>query len=52
MECVAVRLDKYVNVSMKETFHEFLRSSTKIISNNIYSEKDNRVKLLGPLIKK
>ena len=36
---------------MKETFHKFLRSSTNIISNNIYSEKDNTVKLLSPLIK-
>ena len=36
---------------MKETIHEFLRSSTNIISNNIYSEKDNTVKLLSPLIK-
>ena len=50
MESVALRLDN-VDVSMKETFHEFLRSSTNIISNNIYSEKDNTVKLLSPLIK-
>ena len=46
MESIAVRLDKYVDVSMKETFDEFLRSFTTIISNNIYSEKDNTVKLL------
>ena len=26
-------------------------SSTNSISNNIYSEKDNRVKLLSPIIK-
>ena len=51
MESVALRLDNYVDVSKKETFHEFLRSSTNIISNNIYSEKDNTVKLLIPLIK-
>ena len=51
MESVALRLDNYVDFSMKETFHEFLRSSTIIISNNIYSEKDNTVKLLSPLIK-
>ena len=51
MESVALRLYNYVNASMKETFHEFLRSSTSIISNNIYSEKDNTVKLLSPLIK-
>ena len=51
MESVALSLDNYVDVSMKETFHEFLRSSTNIISNNIYSEKDNTVKLLSPLIK-
>ena len=51
MESVALRLDNYVDFSMKETFHEFLRSSANIISNNIYSEKDNTVKLLSPLIK-
>ena len=51
MESAALRLDNYVDVSMKETFHEFLRSSTKIISNNIYSEKDNTVKILSLLIK-
>ena len=51
MESIAVRLDKYVDVSMKETFHEFLRSSTNIIRKNKYSEKDNTVKLLSPLIK-
>ena len=51
MESVGIRLDKYVDVPLKETFHEFLRSSTSIISNNIYSEKDNRIKLLSPLIK-
>ena len=50
MESVALRLHNYVDVSMKETFHEFLRSSTNM-SNNIYSEKDNTVKLLNPLIK-
>ena len=36
---------------MKETFHEFLGFSTNIINNNIYSEKDNTVKSLSPLIK-
>ena len=51
MESIAFRLDNYVDVSMKETFHEFFRSSRNIISNNIYSEKDNTVKLLSPLIK-
>ena len=51
MESVALRLDNYVDVSMKETFHEFFRSSTNIISNKMHSEKDNTVKLLSPLIK-
>ena len=51
MDSLAVRLDIFIDVSMKKTFHEFLRSSTNIISNNIYSEKDNAVKLLSPLIK-
>ena len=49
MESVAVRLDKYVDVSMMETFHDFLRSTD--ISNNIYLENDNAVKLLNPLMK-
>ena len=52
MESIALWLDNYVDFSMKETFHEFLRPSTNIISNKIYSEKDNTVKLLSPLIKK
>ena len=51
MESVAVRLDKYVDASMKETFYTFLSSSTNIISNNIYSEEDSTVKLLSPLTK-
>ena len=34
-----------------ETFGEFLRSFTNIISNDMYSEKDNTVKLLSLLIK-
>ena len=51
MRSVALRLGNYVDVSMKETFHEFFRSSTNIVSNNIYSEEDNTVKLLSPLIK-
>ena len=51
MESVEVRLDKYVDVSMKETFYKILRSSTNIISSNIYSEEDSTVKLLSPLAK-
>ena len=51
MESVAIRLGKYVDVSMKETFYEFLSSSTNIINNNIYPEKDNTVKSLSHLIK-
>ena len=51
MDFVAARLDKYVDASMKETFHKFLSISTNIISNDTYSEKDNTVKLLSPLIK-
>ena len=50
MASVAVRLDKYIDASMKETFHEYLRFSTNIISNNKYSGKDNTVKILSPLI--
>ena len=50
-KCVVVRLNKYVNVSMEETYHEFLSSFTNIISNNIYSEKDTTIKLFSPLLK-
>ena len=45
MDSLAVKLDIFIDVSMKKTFHEFLRSSTNIISNNTYSEKDNAVKV-------
>ena len=38
MESVALMLDNCVDVYMKETFDEYLRSTD--ISNNIYSEKD------------
>ena len=42
----------YKNMSPeKETFNEFLRSSTSFISKKIYSEKGNKVKLLNPVIK-
>ena len=51
MAPVAVRLDKYIDASMKKTFHEYLRFSTNIINNNKYSGKDNTVKILSPLIK-
>lgn len=53
---VAVEMESsaigYENMSSeKETFNEFLRSSTSFISKKIYSEKGNKVKLLNPVIK-
>ena len=36
---------------MMETFQELLRSSANIIGSNIYSVKDNTVKLLRHLLK-
>lgn len=38
-------------VVMKNTCYEFLKSFTNIISNNVYSEKDNTVNLLSSHIK-
>ena len=34
-ESLATILDPFVNQSSKETFHEYLRSSTKVIANNV-----------------
>ena len=38
MESIALWLDNYVDFSMKETFHEFLKPSTNIISNKIMTK--------------
>ena len=48
-ETLAIILDPFVNKSSKETFHEYLRSSTKVVANNVYSDSDNTGKSLNNL---
>ena len=48
-ETLATILDPFVNQSSKETFHEYLRSSTKFIANNVYQDSDNTFKPLNNL---
>ena len=45
------KLDPFINDDSKENFHEYLRSVTNIISNNVYRDKDNTFKLLNRLRK-
>ena len=51
MESLASKLDKCVDVYMKETSHKFLRSSTNFVNNDICSENANTVKLHSTLMK-
>ena len=48
-ESLATILDPFVNQSSKETFHEYLRSSTKVIANNVYQDSNNTFKSLNNL---
>ena len=48
-ETLSTILDPFVNLSSKETFHEYLRSSTKVIDNNVYQDSDNTFKPLNKL---
>ena len=48
-ETLATILDSFVNQGSKETFHEYLRSSTKVIANNVYQDPDNTFKSLNNL---
>ena len=48
-EILSTILDPFVNQSSKETFHEYLRSSTKVIDNNVYQDSDNTFKPLNKL---
>ena len=48
-ETLATILDPFLNQNSKETFHEYLRSSTKVIANNVYQDSDNTVKSLNNL---
>ena len=49
MESLATSLDKFVDQSLKEFFHEYLRSSTNVLAKNIYSDKDATFKSLNSL---
>ena len=46
LESLATSLDKFINHSLKEFFHEYLRSSTNVLAKNIYSDKDTTFKSL------
>ena len=50
-EALLSKLDPFIKVGSKENFHEYLRSVTNIISNNVYQDKDNTFKLLNRLRK-
>ena len=43
-------LDSHVTHSEKESFHEYLRSATNIITKNVYSDADSTYKSLSNLI--
>ena len=45
------KLDPFIKEGSKENSHEYLRSVTNIISNNVYRYKDNTFKLLNRLRK-
>ena len=48
-ETLATILDPFVNQSSKETCHEYLKSSTKVIANNVYQDSDNIFKSVNNL---
>ena len=48
-ETLETTLDSFVNYSSMETFHEYLRSSTKVIANNLYQYSDNTFKSVNNL---
>ena len=50
-EALSPTLDPFINDDSKENFHDYLRSVTNIMSNNIYWDKDNVFKLLNRLRK-
>ena len=51
LESLATSLEKFVDQSLKEFFHEYLRSSTNVLVKNIYSDKDATFKSLHSLRK-
>ena len=38
-EALSPKLDSFINDDSKENFHEYLRSVTSILSNNVYRDK-------------
>ena len=52
LESLSIILDKYINPSSKEIFHEYIRAATNIITKNIYNDHDNTFKSLTNLRKK
>ena len=51
MESSATSLDQFIDRSLKEFCHEYLRSSTNVLAKNIYSDKDTTFKSLNILRK-
>ena len=51
MESLSIILEKYINLSSKETFHKNLRATTNIITKNIYDDHNNMSKSLKRLRK-
>ena len=50
-EALSPKLDPFIKEDSKENFHEYLRSVTNIMSNNVYRDKDNTFRLLNRLRK-
>ena len=51
LESLSIILDKYINPSSEENFHEYLRVATNIVTKNIYNDHDNTFKSLANLRK-
>ena len=51
LESLATSLDKFVDQSLNESFHEYLRSSRNVLAKNIYIDKDRNFKSLDILRK-
>ena len=49
LETLAGVLDAHITHTEKESFHEYLRSTTNIITKNVYSDVDNTSKSLSNL---
>ena len=50
-EALSSKLDPFIKEDLKENLHEYFRSVTNIVSNNLYRFKDNTFKLLNRLRK-